>query len=737
MDPLVNPLPASIQPGPITVELTEYAQLEPGLPTFFRNYINFTYHSGDDTGRMYSAESEGGRVWIVEPTGEVLPDAFLDLDAIYSEGLADGTKPQGLRTFAFHPDYHIEGADGEGKFYTMATMHAETAQAGVETHEGPFEAIFYSTVTEWTVDPNNPDRIDPTSARELIRIAEPQFNHNSEQLMFDPNAQPGDADYGKLYISVSDGILENSPPDPFEETQDTLSIRGKIIRIDPLEQANGDAFGIPNDNPFIGDADVLPHIWAIGFRHPENMTFDTGGTGRMIITDIGQRVAEEVNIGVAGGNYGWSHREGTFSHSPDGASYPTDNSVYDLPADDASYGYTYPVAQYGRGEGALINGNPVVAIVGGYVYRDTDVPELFGAYLFGDIISGKVYYVFEENLVLGQQAEIRQLNLTIDGEPVDLLQIMIDEQGSRRADLRFAQNSDGEVFLTSKQNGKIYKLNPVDDDEPLILFGTPEIDTLIGHGGDDQITGLGEDDMIHAGGGDDQIFWHEAQGNDVVNGGDGQDTQRFNFNTGLRDVITVEVIDGDAVLSRSNFDPFSVTMTGIEIIDIQAKGGNDLLIIDNVEDAGVTQVVYRGSDGNDQVRNKGGTSVDMYANGGDGDDFLNAAHGNDILVGGDGDDIMFGRNGNDKLFGQGGNDIMEGGGLRDLFVFASGDGDDTINDFLTGVDDIRFNGVSFGFADLTFTDQGADLLLETPDGDSILLVGLAGDTLASTDFIFG
>ena len=290
-DLIPNPLPKSIEFGGVTVELTEYAQLPEGPGQFFRNTTNFTYHSGDETGRMYAAESDGGRVWIVEVDGSVGETPFLNLKEIYGEGLVDDTKPTGLRSFAFHPEFHEEGAPGEGKFYTMAVMSVDSAQEGVETQEGPFEAIFYSTLTEWTVDPENPDRIDPDSAREILRIAEPQFNHNSEQLMFDPNAKPGDADYGMLYVATGDGVL-NVPGDPFFEVQALDNARGKILRLDPLEQENGDAYGVPDDNPFLNDPNALPYIWAIGTRHLENLVFDTGGEGRMIFTDIGQKRAE-------------------------------------------------------------------------------------------------------------------------------------------------------------------------------------------------------------------------------------------------------------------------------------------------------------------------------------------------------------------------------------------------------------------------------------------------------------
>ena len=189
---LNDPIPTSIQPGDISVELLEFTQLEPGPAGFARNFINFTYHAADGSGRMYTGESKGGQIHIVGSSGVVEAEPFLNLREALGVDFIDNAREAGLRTFAFHPDFHIEGADGEGKFYTMATMSVDSAQVGVPVFAAPIEAFFHSVLTEWTVDPNNPDRIDPTSAREIFRIEELAQNLNAEQVMFDPNAVPGD-----------------------------------------------------------------------------------------------------------------------------------------------------------------------------------------------------------------------------------------------------------------------------------------------------------------------------------------------------------------------------------------------------------------------------------------------------------------------------------------------------------------------------------------------------------------
>jgi Ca2+-binding RTX toxin-like protein len=159
-------------------------------------------------------------------------------------------------------------------------------------------------------------------------------------------------------------------------------------------------------------------------------------------------------------------------------------------------------------------------------------------------------------------------------------------------------------------------------------------------------------------------------------------------------------------LSRINLDEFTITTTDVETVLIQAKGGDDRLIVENIEDGSVTFVDFRGGDSDDELHNRGGTDSALYANSGAGDDYLNGARGDDILIGGSGDDLIFGRDSVDRLLGQTGDDRLFGGGKRDVFVFASGDGDGVIINFQKGFDQVRFNGVTF--AELTFMDVGPD-----------------------------
>ena len=159
----------------------------------------------------------------------------------------------------------------------------------------------------------------------------------------------------------------------------------------------------------------------------------------MLIADIGQANIEEINVGAAGANYGWSEREGTFVVDHD-----DEDEFHALPPDDALQGFTYPVAQYDHDEGD--------AIVGGFVYRGELVPDLYGKYIFGDLVRGRIFYVDVDDLVPGRQATINELTLLRNGVEITLLALLGDDY---RADLRFGLDEDGEIYVLTKRDGMI------------------------------------------------------------------------------------------------------------------------------------------------------------------------------------------------------------------------------------------------------------------------------------------
>ena len=264
--------------------------------------------------------------------------------------------------------------------------------------------------------------------------------------MFNPTAAPGSSDFGTLYIGAGDGGNSANNTDPNNRAQDPSSALGKILRITPIKQSDGSGYGIPTDNPFIHRDGWLPEIWALGLRHPQNFCFDTL-TGTMVMTDCGQGQVEEVNIGRKGANYGWPLREGTFA-----TNRLNDAVLYALPADDAVNGFTYPVAQYDHDEGNL---SRLSAITGGFIYRGTKIPALRGHYILGDIVTGRVFHVPLTALKLGRQAVLSELTLKRRGKPVSLMSLVA---GPDRVDLRFGQDEAGEIYIMTKQDGKIRSL---------------------------------------------------------------------------------------------------------------------------------------------------------------------------------------------------------------------------------------------------------------------------------------
>lgn len=268
------------------------------------------------------------------------------------------------------------------------------------------------------------------------------------------------------------------------------------------------------------------------------------------------------------------------------------------------------------------------------------------------------------------------------------------------------------------------------------LRGREGVDALSGGDGADRLVGDQGGDILFGEGGNDFFLWNNGDGSDVVDGGEGVDTQRFNLSNGGDDDATLMTsLGGVGLFERSSPTAFAVTMTDIERVVVQTQAGDDSLMIDNIEDAGIDAVNFAGNFGDDTLTVAAGTSAAITAQGGAGNDDLSGGDGADILVGNIGDDMLSGGAGADRLLGQAGTDVLTGGAARDVFVFRSGDGDDTITDY-EGVDLIRFNGVTFGFADLAVSDAGLDRLIETPDGDSITLTGLAGLVLVEGDFMF-
>jgi len=361
---------------------------------------------------------------------------YLDIKAHKTDFIDKPGLATGLGSFAFHPEF-----EKNGLFYTTHTEPPGTATADFAYHDS-LKVTLQWVLSEWKADQPKAERFRGSS-RELMRINMISGVHGVQEISFNPRAKKGNEDYGLLYMGTGDGgaALKGY----FFLVQSKKHIWGTISRIDPLgNNSKNGQYGIPQSNPFAQDQDpeVLKEIWAYGFRNPHRISWDMGGDNKMLITNIGQRHIESIYLGKAGANYGWAQREGTFLLKKENI-----DQVYPLPQNDAELDFTYPVAQYDHDEGN--------AISGGFVYRGKNIPQLQGKYIFGDIVSGRLFYIEADKLKEGQQESIHEIELMAGGQLTDWRSLC----GHQRVDLRFGLGANQELYMFTKADGKLWKVS--------------------------------------------------------------------------------------------------------------------------------------------------------------------------------------------------------------------------------------------------------------------------------------
>ncbi|MEK6781212.1 MAG: PQQ-dependent sugar dehydrogenase [Bacteroidota bacterium] len=362
------------------------------------------------------------------------PGIYLDMakerpDFINEPGLGTG-----FGSFAFHPEF----ADN-GLLYTTHT-ESRTSKKADFNYDDSIQVTLQWVLSEWKS--NKP--LSPAFSgvkRELLRIDMVTGIHGVQEITFNPLSKPADDDYGLLYIGVGDGgSVENNYSFLAHSTE---KIWGTILRIDPSgrNSSNGQ-YGIPQNNPFAksDNAKELKEIYAYGFRNPHRITWSK--SGQMLACNIGHGNLESINLVLPGHDYGWPIREGTFLVNPFGDL----NKLYSLPANDSIFNVTYPVAQYDHDDGKAING--------GVEYWGTTISSLMGKFLFGDIANGRLFYIEMSDIKLGSQAPIKEWQVSVNGVPKTILELC----GTNRADLRFGRCHNGEVYLFTKPDGKVYRL---------------------------------------------------------------------------------------------------------------------------------------------------------------------------------------------------------------------------------------------------------------------------------------
>ncbi|MDB4225195.1 PQQ-dependent sugar dehydrogenase [Flavobacteriaceae bacterium] len=282
-------------------------------------------NAGDE--RLFVVE-QGGVIKIVDLNGVVNTTPFLDIQSIVNAG-----GERGLLGLAFHPEYQANG-----RFF----VHYSNSSGDTQ-------------ISEFSVSTSNPDIANPNSEVMLLTVSQPFSNHNGGTIAFGPQD-------GYLYIGLGDG---GGGGDTNNNAQNPTLLIGKLLRIDIDTQSDGNNYGIPSDNPFIGDPNTRDEIWALGLRNPFRFTMDPE-TNSIWIGDVGQNAREEVNrasLSQAGLNYGWRCYEGNAPFNTSGC--PDESEL------------TFPVFDYSWNGGG--------SVIGGYVYRGDLYADLQDVYVFGDI----------------------------------------------------------------------------------------------------------------------------------------------------------------------------------------------------------------------------------------------------------------------------------------------------------------------------------------------------------------
>lgn len=279
-------------------------------------------------GRLFVLD-QNGKVRIVNNTGTVLTEPFLDLSGTVLPG-----GETGLLGMAFSPHFATDGY-----FYVDYV-----------------DKDLNSIVARYHIS-GDANTADVSSAQVILKQKQPYPNHNGGSIVFGPD--------GYLYIAFGDG---GSGGDPQNRAQDQTTWLGKLLRIDVSKVP----YTVPADNPFAGKADVKPEIWDLGLRNPWRISFDRQ-THELYIADVGQGNIEEIDVeqpGKGGNNYGWRCYEG--------------NSDFQTGGCQAKSHYAFPQLAYDHSEGRC-------SVTGGYVYRGGDYPDLTGKYFYGDYCGGQLY----------------------------------------------------------------------------------------------------------------------------------------------------------------------------------------------------------------------------------------------------------------------------------------------------------------------------------------------------------
>ncbi|MDX1419926.1 MAG: PQQ-dependent sugar dehydrogenase [Rubricoccaceae bacterium] len=392
----------------------------PDLPNAEDSWATALRVAGNGDNRFDRVEQVGRITSFLRDSLVAEAPVFLDItDRVFWDDLPE----PGLLGLAFHPNYAENGAfyvtyiteDGDGPYRWRLSRFSRVD--GPES--GPFPTA------------------DPDSEVILLDLEKPDWDHNGGDLHFGPD--------GYLYVTLGDG---QCCEDPNEHSQDRTTLYGKLLRLDVDNPAPGLDYGIPPDNPYVGNAEGWrEEIWAYGFRNPWRFSIDCE-TGEVWVGDVGEVTWEEVNLVEAGGNYGWDDMEGP--------------ECFEEPNCDPD-DYALPVWSYDHTVG--------VAVIGGHVYRGETIPALRGRYIFSEWALRKLW-ALDPDPGSGAPPEVTLLEEDLGVTPAG-----------------YAVDERGEIYAVDTFSGRIFQLTPANplpaDPEPpapeeptLRLWPNPATTTL-------------------------------------------------------------------------------------------------------------------------------------------------------------------------------------------------------------------------------------------------------------------
>jgi glucose/arabinose dehydrogenase len=339
-------------------------------------------HPPDGTERLFIVEQKGRVLWFNTKDAKKAEVALDIRDKVLSSG-----NEEGLLGIAFHPKFK-----SNHEVFLQYSFPKLDEKKRRDPNTRNILARFVMDVAH--------QKILAESEKVVLEVKQPYENHNGGVLQFGPD--------GHLYIGLGDGGSAN---DPHGNGQNLKTMLGKFLRIDVDHPADGKAYGIPKDNPFVGRDDALPEIWCYGMRNPWGYHFDRK-TGELWSADVGQDKWEEIDIIKKGANYGWNFREGKHEFKPGGQG-----------------SFEEPIVEHPHGQSN--------SVTGGCVYRGSRLKELDGLYLYGDFVTGNMWA------------------LRWDGKRVVEDKLVFEFKMKQIA--TFGEDKDGDVYWATFTDGRLYR----------------------------------------------------------------------------------------------------------------------------------------------------------------------------------------------------------------------------------------------------------------------------------------